>query len=202
MPRKKKIHVTGVFSLGLLACITSIIRLIYSIELLRFIPTTVAFQLPEDKIGLLRYFFWSPLILSSKCSDPSLTRIYFSFAEIALGIVVGCSPILPRFFKQLSLGSSLKTASIKLRLLLPHSDDDESSPRSSSWLRFLPRHTHLASDSEGMAIEPKEKNFPPGDFNDGQERRREASRRAHNDAPHISTLTFSGSPSLSLDSVD
>ena len=51
MPRHKKIRVSAVFSFGLFACITSVLRLIFSIELLDEIDGNVTFQITKDKIG-------------------------------------------------------------------------------------------------------------------------------------------------------
>ena len=55
MPINKKISVTVVFGFGLFGCIISVLRLIYSVDLLHEISGTPTFQVTEDKIGLLRY---------------------------------------------------------------------------------------------------------------------------------------------------
>ena len=84
---RRKWRIVAVFGVGFLACIAAIFRLVYSIQLTEFSASaSPEQQLVTDKKGL------------------------WAFAEIAVGIIVGCMPVLPRFFKQplfsnLSLGS-------------------------------------------------------------------------------------------------
>ena len=89
MPWKRKSKILAVFTIGFLACVSSIVRLVYSVQLSQ-IPNTEAAsqaqQLATDKDGL------------------------WGFAEIALGIIAGCMPIIPRFFKQ-PLFASLSSGS-------------------------------------------------------------------------------------------
>ena len=51
----KKSRVFAVFGFGLFACIASILRLVYSIELTHVTPNTLTYQLDVDKIGLWAY---------------------------------------------------------------------------------------------------------------------------------------------------
>lgn len=91
MPWKRKSRIISVFGVGSLACIASVLRLVYQIELTHVPPNTPIYQLDIDRIGL------------------------WAFAEIAIGIIIGCLPILPRFFthfvSQTSISSSLSSAS-------------------------------------------------------------------------------------------
>ncbi|MCJ1396234.1 hypothetical protein MMC18_009123 [Xylographa bjoerkii] len=75
MSKKNKLAVTAVFAIGFFASVTSILRLVYSIDLLRLAADTAASQTDIDTTGL------------------------WSIAEIAVGIIVGCLPVLPRFFR-------------------------------------------------------------------------------------------------------
>ena len=87
MPWSKKLRIVAVFAVGSLACIAAVFRLVYSIQLIDYSASaSPEEQLVTDKKGL------------------------WAFAEIAVGIIVGCIPVLPRFFQQpvfssLSLGS-------------------------------------------------------------------------------------------------
>lgn len=79
MSRKKKTRILWIFTIGFLACISSVVRLVYSVQLSQVSDTNAASQaqqLATDKDGL------------------------WGFAEIALGIIAGCMPVIPRFFKQ------------------------------------------------------------------------------------------------------
>ncbi|KAF6241446.1 hypothetical protein HO173_000156 [Letharia columbiana] len=73
----KKSRVIAVFGFGLFACFASVLRLVYSSELIHVPSINPAYQLDVDRIGL------------------------WAFAEIAIGIIVGCLPVLPRLFKHL-----------------------------------------------------------------------------------------------------
>ena len=79
MPWNRKSKILAVFTVGFLACVSSVVRLVYSVQLSQVSDTDAASpaeQLATDKDGL------------------------WGFAEIALGIIAGCMPIIPRFFKQ------------------------------------------------------------------------------------------------------
>ena len=77
MPWQKKWRILAVFAVGLFGCIAAVLRLVYSIELTEFSANaSPEQQLVTDKKGL------------------------WGFAEIALGIIAGCMPVLPRFFHQ------------------------------------------------------------------------------------------------------
>ncbi|MCJ1259014.1 hypothetical protein MMC24_006848, partial [Lignoscripta atroalba] len=52
MPFLRKLRVTAVFSVGLFACITSVVRLTYSIDLLDVPVGNATYLLDMDKIGL------------------------------------------------------------------------------------------------------------------------------------------------------
>lgn len=92
MSTRKKVGVIAIFALGGLACIASVFRLVYSIQLLSVPSGTLAYLINIDITGVWRYDNSLALV----CCD-LLTEI--SFAEIAIGIIVGCLPILPRFFR-------------------------------------------------------------------------------------------------------
>lgn len=70
MPKKRKIALSAVFATGLFACITSIMRLVISVEILNTKGATY---------------------------DPAPLDLWVT-AELISGIVCGCLPILPRFF--------------------------------------------------------------------------------------------------------
>ena len=55
MAGRKKIAVVGVFSVGLFACTASILRLVYSIELLSIPAGSVEALITIDTIGVWRY---------------------------------------------------------------------------------------------------------------------------------------------------
>ena len=95
MSTAKKLRVYGCFSLGLLACVTSVVRLVYSIKLLHVPSHNPEYLLIIDITGLWRYTDHP-----SQLRGDQLTRS--SFAEIAIGIIAGCLPSLPRFFQQFS----------------------------------------------------------------------------------------------------
>ena len=52
MPRNKKIRVTAVFGLGLFACITSVLCLIYTIEVIHN-HGPAFFMLMDNKVAML-----------------------------------------------------------------------------------------------------------------------------------------------------
>ena len=83
----KKWRFLAVFAVGFFGCIAAVLRLVYSIQLTEFSANaSPEQQLVTDKKGL------------------------WGFAEIALGIIAGCMPVLPRFFKQ-SLFTNLSSGS-------------------------------------------------------------------------------------------
>lgn len=55
MPWARKSRIIAVFSVGLFACIASVLRLVYSSELTRGPPKDPAYQLDVDRIGLWAY---------------------------------------------------------------------------------------------------------------------------------------------------
>lgn len=77
MPWQKKWRILAVFAVGLFGCIAAVLRLVYSVQLTQ-VPANAFLKLAlvTDKKGL------------------------WGFAEIALGIIAGCMPVLPRFFHQ------------------------------------------------------------------------------------------------------
>ena len=77
MAWQKKWRVLVVFAVGFFGCIAAVLRLVYSIQLTEFsADASPEQQLVTDKKGL------------------------WAFAEIALGIIAGCMPVLPHFFHQ------------------------------------------------------------------------------------------------------
>ena len=76
---EKKSRVLAVFSVGLFACIASVLRLVYQIELTRILPNNPAhqieltrvlpnalvYQLDIDRIGLWAYALHYPMAVSS-----------------------------------------------------------------------------------------------------------------------------------------
>ncbi|TVY39056.1 Satratoxin biosynthesis SC1 cluster protein [Lachnellula occidentalis] len=84
---KKKVQIIAVFAFGLLACISSVIRLVYSILLFKTEDRTYAFV----PTGL-----WST-------------------AEVSIGFICSCLPVLPKFFqvmgKKLVTNNSITTPS-------------------------------------------------------------------------------------------
>lgn len=73
MPMRKKILMVGVFATGLLACVTSIVRTYYS------------FQVPKS---------------SDRTYNLELMGLW-SWAELTIGIIVGCLPVLPKFIRHI-----------------------------------------------------------------------------------------------------
>ena len=55
MARRRKIGVVSVFGVGLFACVASILRLIYSIELVNIPAGSVEAQITINKTGVCRY---------------------------------------------------------------------------------------------------------------------------------------------------
>ena len=108
IPKSKKLGIVAVFGVGLLASITSIIRLVYSIELYHVRSDTPIYVLDQDRIGIWRYS------LATTSRLRSYVSVYLqssSFVEIAIGLIVGCLPVLPRFFQHLSRKASASSTS-------------------------------------------------------------------------------------------
>ena len=61
----QKARVTAVFGVGFLACIASVVRLVYSVELLRVPTINAAHQLDIDKEGLWAYVVHLPQLILS-----------------------------------------------------------------------------------------------------------------------------------------
>ena len=79
MSWERKWKILAVFAIGFVACVSSVVRLVYSVQLNLVSDHNVASheqQLATDKDGL------------------------WAIAELALGIIAGCMPVIPRFFKQ------------------------------------------------------------------------------------------------------
>ena len=65
MSRAKKYRVTAIFGVGFFACIASVVRLVYSVELLRIRTVNAAPQLVIDKEGLWAYAVHFPQLILS-----------------------------------------------------------------------------------------------------------------------------------------
>ncbi|CAD6580725.1 MAG: hypothetical protein ASARMPREDX12_000255 [Alectoria sarmentosa] len=74
MPMKKKILTTAIFATGSLACVTSILRTYYAWQI---VPSH------DISYNLVKMGFWT-------------------YAEIAIGTIVSCMPVLPKFFRHFS----------------------------------------------------------------------------------------------------
>ncbi|MCJ1438643.1 hypothetical protein MMC27_008033 [Xylographa pallens] len=74
----KKLGVYAIFGVGFFACMASVGALITSISLLRMASNDMDVPFAMDGMGL------------------------WTIAEIAIGILVGCLPVLPKFFQQFS----------------------------------------------------------------------------------------------------
>ncbi|KAL8777851.1 MAG: hypothetical protein Q9194_002327 [Teloschistes cf. exilis] len=121
-PSVKKIRPLVVFGFGLFACIAAVVRLVYSTQL-KPESDSASYQLTIDKEGL------------------------WAFAEIAIGIIVGCMPLVHKFFRhissEISIPSSFKVFS--------------SSTGSSVWRRILSRpSTSEDSSSHGKLFDSKD----------------------------------------------
>ena len=66
MPWNKKVRIIAVFAVGSLACIASVLRLVYQIELTHVPPSTSIYQLDIDRIGLWAYVSHFPIVISSE----------------------------------------------------------------------------------------------------------------------------------------
>ncbi|KAF7502150.1 hypothetical protein GJ744_006887 [Endocarpon pusillum] len=104
MAPKKKLRLLAVFGLGSFACVASVVRLIYSIRSIDNTPGNATYQLDVNRMGL------------------------WAFAEIAVGIIVGCVPTLPKFFKHLSSNKPALPSSFKAL---------SSTSRQAPWRRFF-----------------------------------------------------------------
>ncbi|KAL8895218.1 MAG: hypothetical protein Q9207_008255, partial [Kuettlingeria erythrocarpa] len=133
MPSAKKLRLAFVFGFGLLACVASVVRLVYSIRVDRN-QSSVQYQLTLNKQGL------------------------WAFAEISIGIIVGCIPLVHKFFKHFSsktgtdsgfsIFGSREGGSSWRRLLLGKSSSSKasSSPKFSS-----SKDSGLSKDSRSKA---------------------------------------------------
>ncbi|KAM0794235.1 hypothetical protein BDR22DRAFT_895349 [Usnea florida] len=74
IPMRNKILIMGVFATGLLACVTSIVRTYYTYQISRSSDETYKLQL----MGL------------------------WGWAELTIGIIVGCLPVMPKLFHDIS----------------------------------------------------------------------------------------------------
>lgn len=73
LPLKKKILMTMIFATGLLACITSILRTYYTWRIV---------QSPDVSYNIVPMGMWT-------------------YAEISIGIVISCLPVIPKFFQHI-----------------------------------------------------------------------------------------------------
>ncbi|KAL8981950.1 MAG: hypothetical protein Q9205_003405 [Flavoplaca limonia] len=112
MPLAKKLRLSLVFSFGAFACVTSIVRIVYSIQLDPDQGST-AYQLNVNRQGL------------------------WAFAEISVGIIVGCMPLVHKSFKHLSTKFP-STSSLRIR---------SGSSGGSSWRRLLGRSSASGQSS-------------------------------------------------------
>ncbi|KAI9842653.1 MAG: hypothetical protein M1837_007020 [Sclerophora amabilis] len=80
MPLRRKIGVSAVFAIGLVACVTSITRLVYTYR----------------------------LVQSKDVTYNTIVMGFWTLAEVAIGILCGCLPVLPKFFQV--LGPKVHTA--------------------------------------------------------------------------------------------
>lgn len=141
--RDKKARVIAIFGFGLFACIASILRLLYSSELIQVPSNNPAYQIDLDRLGL------------------------WAFAEIAIGIIVGCLPVLPKFSKHFAS----KRAGLSSRLY------SLSSTGPSSWRRLFRK----SATPEGSRYDTPQSH-----------RKFSSSRKASRStgAPHIETLNL------------
>ena len=93
----KRLEVMGLFGIGLLACVASIVRLFYIVQLLHAPEGQIKYLLHVCRIGIWRY---APHLQRNvaDCPERKFNQV-FSNAEISIGIIVGCLPSLPKFFK-------------------------------------------------------------------------------------------------------
>ncbi len=161
MSTEKKVRVYGCFCFGLVACISSIVRVAYSIKLLHIPNSSPDYLITIDVTGLWRYEKTSLLNLSM-----NLTR--HSFGEMSIGIIVGCLPSLPRFFKQLFQTKTIPSSTTKV------------GPGNGSgwiyWRRLLHKSTTAYTDSDQVRVSP---------------RNILGSKSSRSTAPYLPTLNFS-----------
>ena len=55
MSRDKKARIIAIFGFGLFACIASVLRLLYSSELIQIASNNAVYQLDVDRLGLWAY---------------------------------------------------------------------------------------------------------------------------------------------------
>ena len=66
MSWNKKARVIAIFSMGLFACIASVLRLVYQLELTHIGFNTPTYQLDIDRIGLWACVIYRPMSAFSK----------------------------------------------------------------------------------------------------------------------------------------
>ncbi|MCJ1405824.1 hypothetical protein MMC11_009054, partial [Xylographa trunciseda] len=166
LPLNKKLGLAAVFGLGLFVCIISIVRLVY---------TFIAVTTPDQTYALY------PMVISA-------------IVEVAIGIVCGCLPVLPKFFQ---------TVTLKKLLTLTHATS--SSARSNTLLSSSPRggdwsQTNQSSGSREPAAGKLADYFPAEgrtmDTLSPGERQRESvygwADRLTKPLPSLPALTISG----------
>lgn len=93
----KRLEVMGIFGIASLACIASIVRLCYIVQL-QYVPEgQVKYQLHVIRIGIWRYV-QNLKRKPADCPEIKSNQIA-SNAELAIGVIVGCLPSLPKFFR-------------------------------------------------------------------------------------------------------
>ena len=137
MSSEKKFKVYGCFSMGLVACLASVARLVYSIKLLHIPNRSPEYLTTIFITGLWRY--GTIPFLSCACQ-----LMQFSSAEIAIGIIVGCLPSLPRFFKQFRPKGSANLNVTRAR--------SSSGSSQKSWRKYLPWSGTAQTESEGTEV--------------------------------------------------
>lgn len=140
MTRNKKFRLLGVFGFGSFACVASIVRLFYTIKANNTTPGSTAYQMEVNKQGL------------------------WAMAEVEIGIIVGCIPTLPKFFKHFSS---------KIPAMPFHFGLRSSNSSWTSWRRLFRKPTTSGTSSNKPTL------FPPQFFGTKASRSR---------APHIGTL--------------
>ncbi|MCJ1350127.1 MAG: hypothetical protein MMC33_000108 [Icmadophila ericetorum] len=116
LPTKEKIGVSAIFAVGLFGCIASIIRLLY----------TIKFVTAKDSTYTI--FFVA----------------VWAVVEIAIGIIVGCLPVLPRFFQHLT-----------------HSHTSFDSSRGSGGFNKHSKQSHTSSTSTSSTPAPPQRPTRP-----------------------------------------
>ena len=145
MPFKKKIRLLFVFGIGLFACVTSVVRLVYSLQVnVEADPQT--YQLNLDRSGL-----WGWVKCDSLFSQSSLLTVA-RFAEMAIGTIVGCMPSVHKCWKHIRKNTT------SFNLKIPYIDSG-----GSVWRKIFPRskssntsHSHkISRSSENGSAAPQ-----------------------------------------------